>query len=142
MNKIDIINDLIQAQGKIRNNMILQMKQFILVGESITPLQIEAMMLLLDHKQLKMSELAKFLNLKTSGATQLINTLVIQNKVIRKADTKDNRVTLISLTPNCTQKMKKMKLVHNKAMINMFDHLDQNELQTLLQITQKITSAL
>jgi DNA-binding MarR family transcriptional regulator len=142
MNKIDIINNLIQAQGKIRNNMILQMKQFILVGESITPLQIEAMMLLLDHKQLKMSELAKLLNLQTSGATQLINTLVMQNKVIRRPDTKDKRVTLISLTSNSIQKMKKMKQVHDKAMVDMFDQLDQNELQTLLQITQKITSSL
>ena len=142
MNKIEIITSLIQVQGKIRNKIITEMKEFCLDDESITPLQIEALMTILEYKQIKMSDLAKILNLKTSGATQLINSLVLQNKVERLALDNDRRVTLISLTPQYTVIMKKMKTHHNKTLVSIFDKLDQSDLQTLLQITNKLSLAL
>ena len=142
MNKIETITTLIQVQGKIRHKMISEMKEFCLDDESITPLQIEAMLLILEHKYIKMSDLAKILNLKTSGATQLINSLVSQNKVERFSSDNDKRITLISLTPNYLIIMKKMKDHHNKTLVSIFDKLDEKDLQTLLQITNKLSLAL
>jgi MarR family transcriptional regulator, organic hydroperoxide resistance regulator len=142
MNKIEIVSQLMNLNSQIRYKIIMEMKEFCLNDESITPLQIEAMMMIFEHKQIKMSELAKFLNLKNSGATQLINGLVNQQKVERFDDSKDRRITFIKLTPKWKIKIKKLKEKHNQILISMFDKLTQDELQILLQITQKITLAI
>ena len=142
MNKIEIVSQLMNLNSQIRYKIIMEMKELCLDSESITPLQIEAMMMILEHEQNKMSELAKFLNLKNSGATQLINGLVIQQKVMRGYDSKDRRITLIKLTPKWKIKIKKLKEKHNQILTSMFDKLTQDELQSLLQITQKINLAI
>lgn len=142
MNKIEIVSQLMHLNNQIRHKIILEMKELFLDDESLTPLQMEALMIIFEHEQIKMSELAKLLNLKNSGATQLINGLVNQNKVLRIEDSKDRRVTLIRLTPNWQIKIKELKRQHNQMLASMFDKLTQGELQNLLQITQKITLAI
>jgi MarR family transcriptional regulator, organic hydroperoxide resistance regulator len=142
MNKIEIVSQLMHLNNQIRHKIILEMKELFLDDESLTPLQMEALMIIFEHEQIKMSELAKFLNLKNSGATQLINGLVNQNKVLRDEDSKDRRITLIKLTPYWEIKIKVLKQKHDQMLASMFDKLTHDELQNLLQITQKITLAI
>jgi MarR family transcriptional regulator, organic hydroperoxide resistance regulator len=142
MNKIEIVSQLMHLNNQIRHKIILEMKELFLDDESLTPLQMEALMIIFEHDQIKMSELAKFLNLKNSGATQLINGLVNQNKVLRDEDSKDRRITLIKLTPYWEIKIKVLKQKHDQMLASMFDKLTHDELQNLLQITQKITLAI
>jgi DNA-binding MarR family transcriptional regulator len=139
MNKVEIVSQLMYLNNQIRHKIILEMKEFCPEDESITPLQIEAMMMIFDREQTKMSELAKFLNLQNSGATQLINGLVSQDKVLRSEDINDRRITLIQLTPYWKLRIKKLKQKHDQILTSMFDKLTQDELQTLLQITHKIS---
>ncbi len=142
MGKIDTIKSLIKTQGLIRSKIHYFMKEFFESDSTSTPLQLEAMMLLFEKQELSMKEFASIMNLKTSGATQLINILVTQNKIVRKTSIIDKRIIHVSLTKECQVLVKKMKSRLDKIMVKMYDTLEHNELETLLQITNKINSTI
>lgn len=106
--------------------------------EHLTILQIKACMIINASKSITMSNFAKSLHLKTSGATQLVDKLISLDLVTRSYDPTDRRLILISLTPTMESEMKKMKKIENQVFEETFGKLDIPELQTLTTLLQKI----
>jgi DNA-binding MarR family transcriptional regulator len=108
--------------------------------QNLTMLQLRACMFLIQFQCQKMSAIAKALNLKTSGATQLVDKLIDINMVIRIDDPKDRRNVLIDLSEHGQKVMKTVKTKHDKIMIEMYNKLNPSEIQTMLSLLQKINN--
>jgi DNA-binding MarR family transcriptional regulator len=120
---------------KIRTKVHDEVKGFI---EEMTILQLRACMLIQEFGSIKMSELAKILNLKTSGATQLIDKLV-ENKIVQRvADPSDRRSVIISLTPSMTIKVNKIKAIETRILSEVFEPLTLEELGVMKSLLTKI----
>jgi DNA-binding MarR family transcriptional regulator len=120
---------------KIRTKVHDEVKGFM---EEMTILQLRACMLIQEFGNIKMSELAKILNLKTSGATQLIDKLVENKTVQRIADVTDRRSVIISLTSEMTIKVNKIKKIETQILEEVFSPLTVTELSILKTLLSKI----
>ena len=120
---------------KCRTQFHSQAKEFL---TDMTLLQLQGCMVIAESNQIKMSDFAKALNLKTSGATQLIDKLVENKAVQRIQDKKDRRTVLITLSNKTKLKMIKIKKIQSSILANIFSPLTENELQILNTLFQKI----
>ena len=120
---------------KCRTQFHSQAKEFL---TDMTLLQLQGCMVIAESNQIKMSDFAKALNLKTSGATQLIDKLVENKAVQRIQDKKDRRTVLITLTNKTKLKMIKIKKIQSSILATIFSPLTENELQILNTLFQKI----
>ncbi len=139
MNNLAIINELIQLFEQIQIKVQDQIMPLISQIEPLTPLQVKALMFLYNLESIKMTDFAKAMNLKTSGATQLVNNLVELGKVQRDFDPKDRRVIVIELTSSSRQSMMKIIKKRDETLTKIYEKLNQKELESLLNITQKIS---
>ena len=139
MNKLDLITQLINSHEKIDISISRSMQNYSQKFGFVSLQHFEALMLLHDYARLKMSELASKMNLRTSGATQLINILVNQEQVERILDSSDRRIIYIQLSPKWKLNMNQMKKQYNQILTELFSQLDEQELETLISIIQKIT---
>jgi DNA-binding MarR family transcriptional regulator len=120
---------------KCRTQFHSQAKEFL---TDMTLLQLQGCMVIAESGQIKMSDFAKILNLKTSGATQLIDKLV-ENKIVERIqDKKDRRTVLISLTNKTKLKMIKIKKIQSSILESVFSPLTESELNILNSLFQKI----
>jgi DNA-binding MarR family transcriptional regulator len=108
--------------------------------QNLTMLQLRACMFLLEFKSQKMTSIAKALNLKTSGATQLVDKLIDIKMVVRIDDPKDRRNVLIELSDYGQKVMKSVKTKHDKVMTDMYNKLNPSEMQLILSLLQKINN--
>lgn len=106
--------------------------------EHLTILQIKACMVIASSECITMTNFAKALYLKTSGATQLIDKMIELKLVIRELDPNDRRLILISLTPNMKTQMKKMKKIESQVFEETFNKLDLLDMQTLSTLIQRL----
>ena len=106
--------------------------------EHLTILQIKACMVIATSKDVTMTNFAKIMYLKTSGATQLVDKLISLGLVIRSFDPNDRRLILISLTPTMNAQMKNMKKIESQVFEETFGKLELDDLQTLTTLLQKI----
>jgi MarR family transcriptional regulator, organic hydroperoxide resistance regulator len=109
-----------------------------LMDGSLTLLQLRACMIIYDAQVIKMSDLAKVLNLKTSGATQLIDKLIELGEVERNQDPNDRRTVLIQLSTKTKTKMIKIKQVQQEVFQEIFSPLTETDLQILNTLLQKL----
>ncbi|NLZ38901.1 MAG: MarR family transcriptional regulator [Firmicutes bacterium] len=68
-------------------------------GLNITPVQINALLILYLNEGLTMGELSSEIYLAESAATRLVDRLVKMNLAKRKGDQKDRRIVRVYLTP-------------------------------------------
>jgi MarR family transcriptional regulator, organic hydroperoxide resistance regulator len=120
---------------KCRTEFHAQAKQFL---TDMTLLQLQGCMVVAEAGQIKMSDFAKILNLKTSGATQLIDKLV-ENQIIQRIYSKtDRRSVFITLTNKTKAKMIKIKKIQSSILETIFAPLTESELQVLNALFKKI----
>lgn len=127
------MNEKVMRQWRTRFH--IQAKEFL---KDMTILQLQGCMVITEAGQIKMSDFAKILNLKTSGATQLIDKLV-ENKIVQRIQNKnDRRNVFISLTNKTKNKMNKIKKIQSAILEEIFSPLTDSELQVLNSLFQKI----
>jgi DNA-binding MarR family transcriptional regulator len=124
-----------QFHDQMEHKLHTQLKGYF---EHLTILQIKACMIISTTQNITMTNFAKAMYLKTSGATQLIDKMVELGLVIRDYDPKDRRLILISLTPAMKVQMKNMKKIENQVFEETFGKLELDDLQTLTTLLQKI----
>ena len=120
---------------KCRSQFHTQAKELL---TDMTLLQLQGCMVIAEANQIKMSDFANTLNLKTSGATQLIDKLV-ENSIVQRIHNKhDRRTVYISLTNKTKAKMIKIQKIQSNILEAIFSPLTENELQVLNSLFQKI----
>ena len=137
--KSQILSEFVDMNDKVmykfRTRFHLQVKEFI---KDMTLLQLQGCMVVAEARQVKMSDFAKILNLKTSGATQLIDKLV-ENKIVQRIQNKiDRRNVIITLTNKTKSNMIKIKKIKTSILEELFSPLSDSELQSLNTLFKKI----
>lgn len=106
--------------------------------EDMTIMQIKSVMIIDKSEQIRMSDFAKIMMLKTSGATQLVDRMSELGFVKREVDPKDRRIISISLQQEIKSKIKKMKAIEESVLKEEFSKLNHAEFQMLTSLIQKL----
>jgi DNA-binding MarR family transcriptional regulator len=140
------MNSKIQSIQKLINQLeIFQMAfhaRMIKKGRKIIPnltiYQMNFYFLLVQEKSLKMSEVATHLGIKPSGATQLVDNLIAHDLIVRKYNPLDRRTILIELSDEGQKTAKKIKEERDKILCEMYDTLEEKELNQLCELLAKV----
>jgi len=85
-------------------------------------------------------DISKQLGISPSATTQLIDGLVENGYVIRKADPKDRRSVTLDISAKGKKRMMSMKKERLEKMEKLFAPLSDAELETYLKLNKKIAS--
>jgi DNA-binding MarR family transcriptional regulator len=100
--------------------------------------QVGALVIIKKNNGINVTDLANKLEISKSATTQLIDSLIHRSLVVRSTNTDDRRVVTVELS---SAGKKHFAVMHNKMLerfYEVFGVLDDNELNHLEQITQKL----
>ena len=109
---------------------------------SLTPLHFEILMLLAEKGSLPVFVIGKRLVLAKAHMTQLVDKLVEKEMVIRETDSRDRRVTRISLTDTGKQSLDNLNCIIGEALEKALSSLVENDLKDLSTSLDKIRNIL
>lgn len=107
---------------------------------NITPSQGRVLHIVEHKKDVNIKEIASCMSISSSAATQLVDELVNHGFLTREPSTEDRRFLHIKLTEESRDQLKKFKEAKSKEMSQIFEVLTDTELETFLNITEKISS--
>ncbi len=107
---------------------------------SITHSQLFVLAIIEKNCDIGIKEISQKLNISSSAATQLVDGLVDNGYVVRKADSNDRRALQLELSTKGSKQITELKDRRMKMMITLFDALNDNELETYLNLHKKILS--
>lgn len=107
----------------------------------VTMTQASVLMLLLHQGRQTMSQVALALGVSKSAASQLLDNLIEQGFVDRTIDDKDRRVAYVELSGRGRRHFKHMRHRGMKQVMEVFDLLDDTELEQIEAITTKLADA-
>lgn len=84
------------------------------------------------------TDIAKHLGISMSAATQIVDSLVKSDFVIKSVDSSDKRISNIKLSPASKQKITNLKRQTASKMIGFFDTLSDDEIYDFVTITDKL----
>lgn len=93
------------------------------------------------HENIRVSEIAKMLDVKKSTVSVAVNQLIEQGIVTKIQSDADKRVYFLQLTPKGKDIMKIHMHVHRNAIKNILKVLDQEEVEGFIETVNKITSS-
>lgn len=106
----------------------------------ITHSQLFVLAIIERHRKIGIKEMSEKLNISSSATTQLVDGLVENGYVVRKADVKDRRALQLELSLKGQKHITDLKNKRIKAMSALFDALSDKELETYLVLHKKILS--
>ena len=104
----------------------------------MTMTQASALMLLMQEGRKTMGEIASALGVSKSAASQLLEGLIEKGFVERMRDEEDKRVAYVSISRAGLRHFKHMRDRGGKRITQMFDLLDDTELEQIEAITTKL----
>lgn len=107
-----------------------------------TMLQFSALHFLIDNKKGTVKELAQFLNLSKSSATQLVERLAKADYVIRLEDAEDRRITRLNITQSGKEKAEELKEKIKLKMSKIFSKIEKKDIQELIRIQTQLIDIL
>lgn len=110
--------------------------------EDMTFLQMQLLLYVMDNKEVTMKDLATYFKVRPASMTPLIDRLVGRGMLVRTQDTKDRRVTKVSLTEKAGESLGRIFEERAKAMEFILAFLEEEDRQALLRIMQTIESGL
>ncbi|EKF86283.1 MarR family winged helix-turn-helix transcriptional regulator [Methanobacterium formicicum] len=102
----------------------------------------QIMGLLMDLGSLPISVIGDYLYISRPNMTSHIDKLVLDGMVERKGDEKDRRITLISITPEGRDFMKKARVKVEENMLNNLSSLSDAEMEELFTAVKTIKKLL
>ncbi|MBT3399436.1 MAG: MarR family transcriptional regulator [Rhodospirillaceae bacterium] len=91
---------------------------------------------------LTMGELSRRLMVTNGNVTALIDRLVGEKLVVRRADPDDRRAQIIELTPNGRRAFAKMSQAHASWITGLFDGVDRKNLEALYRNLAELKTSL
>lgn len=104
----------------------------------MTMTQGSALMLLMHDGRKTMGEIASALGVSKSAASQLLEGLIEKGFVERVQDEDDKRVAYVSISRAGLRRFKHMRARGGRRMTQLFDLLDDTELEQIEAITTKL----
>ncbi len=137
-NRKKLIEEIMANFHAMRNKMQTHMQ----LGREdyITHSQFFVLVIIEQHHNIGIKEISKKLNISSSAATQLVDELVENGYVVRKADLKDRRALQLELSPKGQKHITDLKNKHIKTLASLFDALSDEELKIYLKLHKKILS--
>jgi len=90
------------------------------------------------NQKIKLSDIAKTLNVTLPAITHKVNDLVDKNYVTKEASTKDLRVTYIKLTEQGKSYVETIKESYYQPLKHLTDALGESDTETLMRILERI----
>lgn len=122
--------------------LMTQQAQISYEEKAATMLQFSALQLLNEKPKATMGELAQYLQMSMSSATQLIERLVKTGLVKRVHDTKDRRVIRLIITQKGKEQLTNLKNDILAKMNKFLSKIPEEDIQELLRIHNKILKTL
>ena len=94
--------------------------------------------MLSHHKQLQVKQIADFLGISKSAASQLLEPLSQKSLVVRQTDPKDRRIAHFSLSPKGLNLLKKLHKLKFAGVRSRLEALTNNELNQLAGLSRKL----
>lgn len=107
----------------------------------ITVHQLEVVRRLLLGDEMTMHEVAAAQGIGLSGATQLVDRLERRGLVMRTRDPRDRRVQRVVPTDRAKAIARRFKAGMSRAAEEVLDVLDDDELQTYVELTERVVAA-
>lgn len=104
----------------------------------MTMTQASVVMLLMHEGRKTMTEVASALGVSKSAATQLLEGLIERGVVERTQDENDKRVAYVAVSRKGLQHFRRMHRGGAKHLTELFDLLDDTELEQIEAITKKL----
>lgn len=108
--------------------------------DHITHSQLFVLAIIERNRDIGIKEISEKLNISSSATTQLVDGLVENGYVVRKADLKDRRALQLELSAKGNKQIAELKNKRIKMMETLFDALNDKELETYLKLHKKILS--
>ncbi|WP_050979705.1 MarR family winged helix-turn-helix transcriptional regulator [Fictibacillus macauensis] len=105
-------------------------------GMSASRLQL--LHLLYDHGEISQSALQKEANIDSAAITRHLKQLEAQEKVVRRKNPEDHRVTLVTLTEQGIDEMDAYRRERDTFVTNLLQGFSDEELPTLLAMLHRI----
>lgn len=100
---------------------------------SVTPSQIEILLLLEENGAMRISDIAKSLNMVDSNVSNICSRLEKANFLNRKREIDDRRVVVVELNENFLSKVLELKRENQILMGRMEDILKKLDIQTIYE---------
>jgi len=104
----------------------------------VTMPQFVVMEILHRNDEIKMTDLARSMNVSTAAMTGIIDRLVRERYVIRSSDPKDRRIINVGLTEKGCKILKKIISLRKQMLIKVFGIISQKEREDYLNILSHI----
>lgn len=136
MSKEDLIQEVIEniARCQRPTNFISWQK----IGLSHS--QVSMLFMLSYHKQLQIKQIASYLSISKSAASQMMDSLSDKGLVLRQPDTKDRRIVYFVPSTKGKHMIKRLKDVKFAGMRSRLDSLSNSDLKTLTEISRKMSA--
>lgn len=137
MAKEDLIQEIVEMMA--RSQRPAHFSAWHKIG--LSPSQLSMLIMLSYHKQLQVKQVAEFLGVTKSAASQLMDPLVKKAYVGRTPDQKDRRIAYFSVTADGRKILKKLHKLKFAGLRSRLGKLSADELTQLAQICRKIAAS-
>jgi DNA-binding MarR family transcriptional regulator len=137
MNRKETLQELIVSFQSMHRGMVHRGSS---IKDSIPFGQKAALFTIAMHKTINIKSLASLLHVTPGAATQHVEALVQEGLVERNTDTIDRRNVTITLSKKGSKLAQKFRKHRFEMMEKLFSEISDQELQTYLDITKKITN--
>ena len=103
--------------------------------------QMGMLFMIAHHKQLQVKQIADFLGISKSAASQLLEPLSQRGLILRRVDPKDRRIAHFHLSTEGAKQLKKIHKVKYAGFRSRLEGLDKNELQKLAELSRKLVAS-
>lgn len=135
------IEGIIENIHKIKRTMVVHNGNFVDASiKNITLSEWNILRVVLKNESIGVKEIAGQLGITSSAATQLINSLVSKNFLVRKSSSDDRRALEISLSEESRKQLDILKSKRVEKLSAIFDALDDKELESFFHLSKKISN--
>lgn len=138
-NRKESIENILASFHSIKNKIMVESLKS-LKEIDITPAQGQILMVVKHHGSVSQKEIADHMGISPSAVTQLIESLVANDYLIREVSQEDKRVWNIQLSEKSKSKMTALRSGSLSKLANIFEVLDDTELGILDKMFAKISS--
>lgn len=100
--------------------------------------QVGMLFMLHHHSHTNVNQVAQFLGVTKSAASQLLDPLVSKNLVSRRHDDKDRRIVRLDLTEDGSELIKQLNRHKYAGIRSALDSLSSQDLKVMAELHQKI----
>lgn len=110
-------------------------------ANQISLLNLKALYILEENKNMTMRDLANELSITPASTTSLTNSLIGNKYIVRRLDSSDRRVIHLSLTPQGRAKLRAGSKAVVARMQTIFAKLNDKDQKSLISILKKLNEA-